>query len=71
MKIKIELAVQTVRPPYLNTVKLKGIFFSKKNMIKKYPKADTMRSFFIIENCIFSIRLNEINSDELYIIKTA
>lgn len=69
-KIKIELAVQTVRPPYLNTIKIKGIFFSHKNLLKKYPKADSLRPFFIIESCIFSIKLNEINGDELYIIKT-
>lgn len=67
-KIKIELAVESIH--YLNTVKIKGIFLSHKNLIAKYPKADTLKSFFIIENWLFSIRLNEINGDELYLIKT-
>lgn len=71
MKIKIYIAVKTSTPYYFNTVKIKGIFFSKKRLLKKYPKAQSIRcSFFTLENSLFSIIMNEINGDELYIIKT-
>lgn len=66
MKIEIDIAAKT---DCGNAVKIKDIFFNRKKMMKKYPKTANRSPFFVIDTRLLFIRINEINGDDLYIIK--